>query len=219
MTNKIQQRFNDLKEFSDRVSSSSHIIHSQYTGSNTYVDSELLLQWLTKTENLIVSVCGENSTYFETFTEAKKIIGFETNQSVFNRLKSIFTAIKEDYENGYLVSYKSLIQAELFDSELEQAKGLLTSGYTTAAAVIAGTVLETSLRELCERSSIPNGKLDKMNADLAKHGVYNSIQQKTITAMAGIRNSAAHGKVDEFSKDDVTNMISNIESFLIKHLN
>ncbi|ATA19973.1 uncharacterized protein DUF4145 [Gibbsiella quercinecans] len=219
MTNKVQQRFNDLKEFSDRVSSSSHTVHSQYTGSDTYVDSELLLQWLTKTENLIVSVCGENSTYFEAFTEAKKISSFETNQSVFNRLKSIFTAIKEDYENGYLVSYKSLIQADLFDSELEQAKELLTSGYTTAAAVIAGTVLETSLRELCERSSIPKGKMDKMNADLAKHGVYNSIQQKAITAMAGIRNSAAHGKVDEFIKDDVTNMISNIESFLIKHLN
>ncbi|OKP26727.1 DUF4145 domain-containing protein [Serratia fonticola] len=219
MTNKVQQRFDDLKELSDRVSSSSHTEHSQFTGSDTYVDSELLLQWLTKTENLIVNVCGENSTYFKTFAEAKIVSSYETNQNIFDRLKAIFITIKEDYESGYLISYKSLIQAELFDSELEQAKGLLTSGYTTASAVIAGTILETSLRELCERNSIPNGKMDKMNADLAKHGVYNSIQQKVITAMAGIRNSAAHGKNDDFTKEDVTNMISNIESFLIKHLN
>ncbi|MCX8967421.1 DUF4145 domain-containing protein [Erwinia psidii] len=219
MKSKVQQRFNDLINFADRVSSSSHIVHSQFTGNQKYVDSELFIQWVIKTENLIISVCGKDSNYYEAFTEEKNSGGFETNQSIFKRLKSIFTAIKEDYENGYLVSYRSLIQADIFDSELEQAKELLTSGYTTAAAVIAGTVLETSLRELCERSSIPCGKMDKMNADLSKCGVYNSIQQKAITAMAGIRNSAAHGKVDEFSKDDATNMINNIESFLIKHLN
>jgi hypothetical protein len=54
-----------------------------------------------------------------------------------------------------------------------------------AAAVIAGTVLETALRQLC---------LDRMNADLAKAGVYNSLMQKRITALAAIRNRAAHGK-------------------------
>ncbi|WP_174868378.1 DUF4145 domain-containing protein [Pectobacterium polaris] len=219
MTNKVQQRFNDLKSLADDVSKSSHVVHSQYTGTDTYVDSELLLQWLTKSENLISSVCGKTSTYYEAFTEAKKVSSFETNKSVFNRLNSIFLAIKDDYENGYLVSYKSLIQADLFDSELEQAKTLLSSGYSTAAAVIAGTVLETTLREICDRNAIAHGKLDKMNADLAKQGVYNSIQQKSITAMAGIRNSAAHGKADEFASNDVSNMISNIESFLMKHLN
>lgn len=34
--------------------------------------------------------------------------------------------------------------------------------------------------------------------------------------MTGIRNSVAHGKVDEFTKEDIINMI-NIESFQIKH--
>ncbi|WP_156103106.1 hypothetical protein [Erwinia sp. 9145] len=57
-----------------------------------------------------------------------------------------------------------------------------------------------------------------MNADLAKKGVYNTIQQKQITVIAGIVNSAAHGKTDEFNKDDVSIMISNIESLLISHM-
>jgi hypothetical protein len=68
-----------------------------------------------------------------------------------------------------------------------------------AAAVIAGTVLETALRQLC---------LDRMNADLAKAGVYNSLMQKRITALAAIRNRAAHGKPNEFTRDDVSAMPS-----------
>lgn len=217
--NKINKRFEELQNQAKEIKDSKHVIYSEYTGSDTYVDSEKLLNWLTKTENLIVNVCGENSTYYSTFIEEKNVKGFETNLNVFNRINTIFSAIKDDYENGYLTSYKSLIQAEVFDNELEQAKELLDSGYILAAAVIAGTVLETSLRELCDRESLAHGKLDKMNADLAKAGIYNTIQQKKITAIAGIRNSAAHGKTDDFNKNDVSTMINDIESFLIQYLN
>ena len=109
---------------------------------------------------------------------------------------------------------KALVQAEVFDSELEQANELLSSGYLSAAAVIAGVVLETALRELCDRGNISHSKLDKMNADLAKAGKYNTLTQKRITALAAIRNSAAHGKADEFTKQSVINMIDEVEQFL-----
>ena len=95
----------------------------------------------------------------------------------------------------------------------------LSAGYSAPAAIIAGVVLETSLRELCSRENIAHGKMDKMNADLTKSGVYNSIVQKKITSFAGIRNSAAHGKPSEFSKADVEQMIVGIEDFLTTNLN
>lgn len=94
----------------------------------------------------------------------------------------------------------------------------LSSGYAAAAAVIAGVVLETTLRNMCRDNGIPLGKLDKMNADLTKQGVYNSLTQKRITALAGVRNSAAHGKTEEFSKDDVNSMINEIERFVASTL-
>ena len=94
----------------------------------------------------------------------------------------------------------------------------LDNKYITASAVIAGVVLETSLRTLCDQESIDHGKLDKMNADLAKKGIYNKLQQKQITALADVRNSAAHGKTEEFTRDDVSDMITKIETFLITHL-
>lgn len=133
-------------------------------------------------------------------------------------MKAVFLAAREDFEGGYLSSVRTLVQAEVFDSELEQAEELLKGGCVTAAAVIAGVVLETALRELCDRASIPYGKLDKMNVDLVKAGIYNKLVQKRITAHADIRNSAAHGKPEEFTEQDVSAMLQEVGRFLADHL-
>ena len=57
----------------------------------------------------------------------------------------------------------------------------------------------------------------QLNDDLAKAGVYNKLQQKQITALADIRNSAAHGNYEQFTKEDVERMIDDIERFLLNH--
>jgi len=148
------------------------------------------------------------------FEKAEKPTAYSGIYDAMKRVKAVFFAAKEDFEGGYLISVKNLVQAEVFDSELEQASELLSAGYASAAAVVAGVVLETTLRNLCNEKGITLGKLDKMNADLAKSGVYNALVQKRITALAGIRNSAAHGKVSEFSREDVVSMISEVEKFV-----
>ena len=50
-------------------------------------------------------------------------------------------------------------------------------------------------------------KLDYMNAQLVKIEYYNKLTQKQITALADIRNSAAHGNWDQFKEADVRDMI------------
>ncbi|WP_050766277.1 hypothetical protein [Microcystis aeruginosa] len=57
-----------------------------------------------------------------------------------------------------------------------------------------------------------------MNSDLAKAGVYNKLNQKRITAIADIRNSAAHGKQNEFTVQDVSDMIKDVSRFLADYL-
>jgi hypothetical protein len=130
---------------------------------------------------------------------------------MLSRLLHVFLAAKEDFEGGYLSSVRNLIHAEVFSNELEQANELLTAGYRTPAAVICGVVLETNLRTLCDTRNIPTGKLEKMNQDLAKDGAYNLLIQKRITALAAIRNSAAHGNHSEFDDADVNSMIDDVE--------
>jgi hypothetical protein len=214
----FKQRFEELEEQASQLESSKKVLRTEIIGgTNEVIDSYLLLSWKVKVKNLLSKVCGEDSQHFKQF-EREEESGYYTTYGIFKAFKAVFLAAKEDFEGGYLSSIKTLVQAEVFDSELEQANELFSSGYYTAAAVIAGVVLETALRELCDRSGIPHGKLDKMNSDLAKAGVYNKLNQKRITAIADIRNSAAHGKQNEFTVQDVSDMIKDVSRFLADYL-
>jgi len=212
MNKKILARFDELEKEIQVIMNTS--------GGTDHIDQQLFNEWYLKVRNLLILCTGNDSMYSKEFIIHPSSIVYSTNLKILKGLQPIFKAAKNDYENGFLDSLRSLITAEVFDNELEQAQELLDSKYHVAAAVIAGTVLETALRELCD-SQIPpigNGKLDKMNADLKKAGVYNQLQSKRITALADIRNSAAHGKSTEFNHDDVSLMIRDIENFLASHL-
>lgn len=218
MNKLFKQRFDELEAQAIQVEASRATRHSEMWGSGEYVDNDLLLNWKVKVRNLLSKVCGEESQHFQQFEKNENVVGYSTSYDIFKSLKAIFLAAKEDFEGGYLSSIRTLVQAEVFDSELEQANELLSSGYSTAAAVVAGVVLETALRELCDKEGISHGKLDKMNADLTKAGTYNKLVQKRITALADIRNSAAHGKPNEFTEQDVIDMIRYVNQFLANHL-
>ena len=219
MPSTIEKRFNEIEIMAELIRKSKKHERSALDGRTMIViDNELFLQWRVKVKALFLSLISDSSPYYQELLKAEKGGGFSSPLDKFDNMHSVFTALKSDFNSGYLVSFKSLVQADLFDSELEQAKELLRGGFYSASAVIAGVVLETSLRELCIHHNLDLGKLDKMNADLAKMGVYNKLQQKRITALADIRNSAAHGKPDEFSSSDVDSMIRDIESFLSNYL-
>jgi hypothetical protein len=215
---KISERFTNLIEEIDAIDLSKTKSSGDF-GDGWKIDSNAFLAWRVKAKNIILQVCGEKSQHFIEFTQSERVAGLgDGYYSALKRTRAVFSAAKDDFEGGYLTSIKSLVQAEVFDSELEQAEELLASGYHLAAAVIAGVVLETGLRELCDRNTISQSKLDKMNADLAKKGVYNKLQQKRVTALADIRNSAAHGKPDEFTVEDVRAMIKEVGQFLAVNL-
>ena len=130
-------------------------------------------------------------------------------------------AALDDFEGGYLFDARRLIEAEVFADFLDQAEELIRAGYKGPAAVVAGCVLEDALRRLCTAHGIPVPErpgLDRLNGELAKAGVYSKLVLKRITAIADIRNNAAHGRWDEFDEDDVTDMIEWIVKFTQEHL-
>ncbi len=111
-----------------------------------------------------------------------------------------------------------MIQAEVFDDALEQANELLEAGYKDGACIVAGVVLETTLKELSARNSIPKNKLDRINTDLCKAGVYNMGMQKQITAWAERRNKAAHGEWNEYNEADVKDLIRGVNRLIAEYL-
>ena len=135
----------------------------------------------------------------------------------FQKLNVLFDATKDDYTVGYIMPIETLVHAEVFDNLLEQAEKLLRNGYYVAAGVCAGIVLETTLRNLCQKYNIDtqNKKLDMMNSELVKvNASYTKLEQKNITMLAHIRNSAAHGKIDESNKKDVEKLINEVKHFI-----
>ena len=181
-----------------------------------FVDSEKFHEWGTSAMSLLQRVFGEESVHYTDFNH--HLGKFDRSATEFEKCRGIFKAAKEDYEGGYLFMVKSLVSAEVLDDVLEQATHLLEAGHKDPGCVVARVALETTLKKLCDRQGIPYAKLDRMNADLCKAGLYNVGMQKQITTWADRGNNAAHGNWDEYSSDDVKDMIAGINRFIAEHL-
>lgn len=210
---KISDRLNDLLELGEKVRATRRSPSPGHITSD-FIDVQLANQWLTSSLNLIQRVFGESSVHYQSlikhFKDYPKWPDIEQSYGVL-------LSAKDDFDNEALFEVKKLIEADLFDEFLEQAEHLLEAGYYQASAVIAGSVLEDGLRKLCISNAITlpdKPKLDWMNAQLAKAGAYNKLTQKKITALADLRNNAAHGNWSEFESSDVVSMINDVRDFM-----
>ncbi len=121
-------------------------------------------------------------------------------------MNGVLEAARADYLQGFMADHKLLISAEVFSDLLVQAEVLLDHDYKDAAAVIIRAVLEDGIRKLCESHKIEIGKretIQQLNDRLYKKGAYSALQHKEIIAKAEIGNCAAHGRFDQYKKDDV----------------
>jgi hypothetical protein len=131
-------------------------------------------------------------------------------------------ALRKDYDRGYLQTFEELVHADTFASFIDMAESLHAQGYKDAAVVIAGTVLEQHLRDLARRNNIvieTNGKYKKaeaLNTELASQNVFNKLDQKSVTSWLGLRNDAAHGNYNGYTKEQVRLMIDSVQNFMVR---
>jgi hypothetical protein len=140
----------------------------------------------------------------------------------------VVKALRDDLSAGYTKSLVELVHDEVFCDYLEMSEHLCKTGYKDAAAVIAGSTLESHLRNLCYKSDVPtvvqkqNGsnspkKADAMNTDLCAADAYGKLDQKSLTAFLDLRNKAAHGEYDKYTKDQVEFLIVGIRDFICRN--
>lgn len=213
--NKISIRFQELLEQVELVFATKHYKQGGMI-SGDFVDWSKYSAWQTKALHLLSIACGNDSAHYQAFVAAGRA-GYSTNHETLVRMKAIFEAAQEDYDGGLFNTVRSLVQAEVFSNELEQANELLSAGYKSAAAVIAGVVLETNMRQLCADNGIDIASLNKMNDDLTKAGAYSLLVKKQLTALADIRNNAAHGNPEKFDEKDVKEMITKVSDFIVTY--
>lgn len=212
---KITQALSDLIKIGDEISAGRvRTAHGGEYRGRTIVNVSDSCEWGISSLNLIRRLFNEQSEHYLEFKGLFQDIVFS---STFDKALGILKGANFDYQNGYLFNTQALIEAEIFDDFLEQAEELLKKGYFQPAAVIAGSVLEDGLRKLCVNKSLTlpaKSTIDPINTELAKAGVYNKLTQKKITALADLRNKAAHGEWTEFAKRDVEDMIRDVRRFM-----
>jgi hypothetical protein len=209
-------RFNEMIILGKKVLSTRRS-PPQNVFTSDFVDVQIANQWFTSSLSLIGRVFGQNSEHYLAMKRHfKEHIKYPDVEYAYG----VLLASLDDLQNGGLYEVKTLITAEIFDNFLEQGEALLSAGYFAPAAVVIGAVLEDGLRKLCFKNNIEiseKSKLDFMNGALAKAGIYNLLTQKKITALADIRNSAAHGKWSELNSSDIEGMLIWTREFMEKY--
>jgi len=163
--------------------------------------------------NLLTRLTSEDSIYVR---ELKQM-----HPNAF-AIKGVLEAARIDYSQGFVADHKLLISAEVFSDLLVQAEVLLEHDYKDAAAVIVRAVLEDGIRRLCQANEIPVEKRDtiqQLNEKLYRKNIYTVLQHKEIIAKAEIGNCAAHGRFDQYKKEDVVAFLEFVLRFLAQYLN
>jgi len=175
----------------------------------------------TESMNLLRRACGADSDHYRELKRIAEAKETSSNSFYFVHCFGVLEAAQRDFEAGILFDMRGLIAAELLGDFMEQAQVLFDAGYHVPAASLTGAILEDSLRKLCEKHSIPVHeitKIDSLNAELARAGVYDKLVQKRITALADIRNNADHGRFEKFAKADVDDMLKWTRRFVADYL-
>lgn len=107
-----------------------------------------------------------------------------------------------------------ILQADIFDSEIESAKHLLKMGFLRAAGAICGVVLEKHFKSVCQNWNISIRKNNPTIADYndaLKDCAYDIIEWRKIQHLGDIRNLCDHSKDREPTKEEVEELISGTE--------
>ena len=188
----------------------------------SYVNEELFHAFRSASLSFLAMTFGKDHIHYVEFNSK-----VDQSKPYYAKIgRGILSAAREELAGGWLTTTKGLISAEIFSDFLEMAQHLLDEGYKDPAAVMAGSVLEEHLRQLCQKHSIPTEitkqgrpqpkKADTLNADLAKREVYNRLDQKQVTAWLDLRNKAAHGKYQEYTEEQVALMLQSLSDFMVR---
>ena len=147
-----------------------------------YTKTETFNKFRSASLSFLQNVYGQDHPYYKEFnTRCKDIVRWHSEEG-----KGILLSVKDEIDNDWLFSLKSLVTSEIFSDFLEMANYLLTENYKDPAAVMIGSILEEHLRQLCLKNLIPvevvkhdkniPKKAEQLNTELAGKNIYNKLK-------------------------------------------
>lgn len=130
---------------------------------------------------------------------------------------SILSSLSACFESS-LFNIKELLQADIFDSELDGARELHKNGFYRAAGAMCGVILEkhfagvSALHTIKMKSKAPG--INDYNEKLKESGVIDNKTYILIQRLGAIRNLCDHNKKQEPTKDDIEDLIRGTDKVL-----
>ncbi len=147
---------------------------------------------------------------------ARRNVGPHAAISLFQQQLAILKSVSARFESS-LFDIKSIVQADLFDSELKAALELIQNGYLRPAGAVAGVVLEKHLAQVTSNHNLKirkkNPTISDFNVLLKDEGVLDVPSWRRIQHLGDIRNQCVHHKDKEPTKEDVEELVSGVEKF------
>lgn len=148
--------------------------------------------------------------------EKRKIVGPDGAMPHFKQQQAILNAVSVRFEST-LFDIKQLVQADLFDSELDTARELIKHGFLRAAGAISGVVLEKHLAQVAMNHNVKTRKknptINDFNELLKNEGILDVPPWRQIQRLGDIRNLCDHNKDREPTKEEVEELIDGVEKF------
>jgi hypothetical protein len=131
----------------------------------------------------------------------------------FSTQLDILRAVGGRFESS-LFDIQQLVQADLFDSELDAAKALAKHGFSRAAGAMAGVVLERHLAQVATNHKATVRKqhptINDFNEQLKSANVLDVPTWRFIQRLGDIRNLCDHNKSRDPTMDEITELVDGV---------
>jgi hypothetical protein len=148
------------------------------------------------------------------YTRKKSFDDFAAVNNCFTVQLEILKSLESRFESS-LFDIRQLVQADLFDSEIDVARELLKNGFLRAAGVVSSVVLEFHLSQVCTNHRIAPKKKDPsisdFNDQLKSSSVIDVPQWRFIQRLGDLRNLCSHKKHREPTSEEVAELIDGTE--------
>lgn len=119
-----------------------------------------------------------------------------------------------DRFDSILYDIKDIVQADLFDDELEAAREINKKGFVRGAGAIAGVVLESHLSTVCEKHSLKikktNPSINDYNQLLKDNDIIDTPTWRFVQHLADVRNTCDHKKTIDPKQEAVDELIDGV---------
>ncbi|MEW6667677.1 MAG: hypothetical protein AB1512_20910 [Thermodesulfobacteriota bacterium] len=151
------------------------------------------------------------------FTGEKPFDDFAAAVMKFFLQIDLLKSVEAHFESS-LLEIRQIVQADLYDSEIEGSRDLLKKGFLRAAGVIAGVVLERHLYLVCANHMIAfrkkNPTISDYNDHLKENGAIDVPSWRYLQRLGDLRNLCGHNRGREPTKDEVAELIDGVGKIL-----